>query len=61
MSITPLFDERAPLDREKLAAALGRLAAERIRVGTSSWSNPNSGDGACAGGSTNCNSSGLTA
>lgn len=37
MSITPLFDQRAPLDREKLAAALGRLAAERIWIGTSSW------------------------
>ena len=37
MSITPLFDERAPLDRDRLAGTLQRLAAERIWIGTSSW------------------------
>jgi uncharacterized protein YecE (DUF72 family) len=37
MSITPLFDQRAPLDRERLAANLQRLAGERVWIGTSSW------------------------
>ncbi len=37
MSTTPLFDERPRFDRERLAAALRRLADERIFIGTSSW------------------------
>ncbi len=37
MSITPLFDERPPFDRERLASALQRLASERVWIGTSSW------------------------
>jgi uncharacterized protein YecE (DUF72 family) len=40
MSITPLFDERAPLDRDRLAGTLRRLASERIWIGTSSWKYP---------------------
>ncbi len=37
MSTTPLFDERPPFDRRRLAEALRRLAAENIFIGTSSW------------------------
>jgi uncharacterized protein YecE (DUF72 family) len=37
MSSTPLFDERPPFDRERLAAALKKLAAQGILLGTSSW------------------------
>jgi uncharacterized protein YecE (DUF72 family) len=33
----PLFDERPPFDRERLAARLGALASERIFIGASSW------------------------
>jgi uncharacterized protein YecE (DUF72 family) len=37
MSSAPLFDERPPFDRERLAARLGSLAAQGILIGTSSW------------------------
>ncbi len=37
MSTTPLFDERPPFDRRRLAEALRRLAQENIFIGTSSW------------------------
>ena len=37
MSSGPLFDERPPFDRERLAATLAALAAQRILIGTSSW------------------------
>ena len=37
MSTTPLFDERPPFDRARLAGSLRRLAAQGVRVGTSSW------------------------
>jgi uncharacterized protein YecE (DUF72 family) len=37
VSTTPLFDERPPFDRERLAQALARLAARRILIGASSW------------------------
>ncbi len=35
--MTPLFDQRPPFDRERLARQLADLAAERILIGTSSW------------------------
>ncbi len=37
VSSAPLFDERPPFDRERLADRLGSLAAEGILIGTSSW------------------------
>jgi uncharacterized protein YecE (DUF72 family) len=37
MSFAPLFDERPPFDRERLAGALRQLAGQRIFIGTSSW------------------------
>lgn len=37
VSFAPLFDERPPFDRERLADRLGSLAAEGILIGTSSW------------------------
>jgi len=37
MSTTPLFDQRPFFDRQKLAEALRRLAADNIFIGTSSW------------------------
>jgi uncharacterized protein YecE (DUF72 family) len=37
MSTAPLFDQRPPLDRERLAERLRALAARRILVGASSW------------------------
>jgi uncharacterized protein YecE (DUF72 family) len=37
MSTPPLFDERPPFDRQRLADRVARLAAERILIGTSSW------------------------
>ncbi len=37
MSIAPLFDERPPFDRERLAERLRSLAAQGIYIGTSSW------------------------
>jgi len=37
MSSTPLFDERPPFDRTRLAEALRRLAAQKVLIGTSSW------------------------
>jgi len=40
MSSAPLFDERPPFDRERLAARLGSLAAQGILIGTSSWKYP---------------------
>jgi uncharacterized protein YecE (DUF72 family) len=33
----PLFDQRPPFDAARLAAALKRLAAERVLIGASSW------------------------
>ncbi len=36
----PLFDERPPFDRERLAGCLRAMAAERIYIGTSSWKYP---------------------
>lgn len=36
-STTPLFDERPPFDRRRLAERLQRLATEGIFIGTSSW------------------------
>jgi uncharacterized protein YecE (DUF72 family) len=40
MGSTPLFDERPPFDRERLAAKLSALAGEGIFIGTSSWKYP---------------------
>ena len=40
MSSAPLFDERPPFERERLAAKLGALAAQGILIGTSSWKYP---------------------
>ena len=40
MSSMPLFDERPPFGRERLAEVLRRLAGERIFIGTSSWKYP---------------------
>ncbi|MGE5648045.1 MAG: DUF72 domain-containing protein [Acidobacteriota bacterium] len=40
MSIAPLFDERPPFDRERLAGRLRALAERGIFVGTSSWKYP---------------------
>jgi uncharacterized protein YecE (DUF72 family) len=37
MALPPLFDERPPFDRERLARALAELAAQHVFVGTSSW------------------------
>ena len=37
MSFAPLFDERPPFDRDRLAAVLRELAAQRVLIGTSSW------------------------
>lgn len=37
VGMTPLFDERPPFDAARLAAALQRLASERVLIGTSSW------------------------
>lgn len=37
MSTTPLFDEREPFDRARLAEALRRLAEQQVWIGTSSW------------------------
>ncbi len=37
MSTTPLFDQREPFDRQRLAGALSRLAERQIWIGTSSW------------------------
>jgi uncharacterized protein YecE (DUF72 family) len=37
MTTPPLFDDREPFDRARLAAALHRLAEQRIWIGTSSW------------------------
>jgi uncharacterized protein YecE (DUF72 family) len=37
MSTTPLFDQRPPFDRARLAGTLRRLAAAGVRIGTSSW------------------------
>ncbi len=37
MSSAPLFDERPPLDRRRLAERLRHLADENIFIGTSSW------------------------
>lgn len=36
----PLFDERPPFDRERLASSLRALAGQRILIGTSSWKYP---------------------
>ena len=36
MSSAPLFDDRPPFDRERLAAKVGSLAAQGILIGTSS-------------------------
>jgi uncharacterized protein YecE (DUF72 family) len=40
MSSAPLFDQRPPFDRDRLATALAGLAAQRILIGTSSWKYP---------------------
>lgn len=40
MTIAPLFDERPPFDRERLAERLRGLAERRIFIGTSSWKYP---------------------
>ncbi len=37
MSSAPLFDERPPFDRERLAAKLSNLAARGVLIGASSW------------------------
>ncbi len=37
VSTPPLFDQRPPFDRDRLADRLARLAAESILIGTSSW------------------------
>lgn len=37
MSNTPLFDQRPPFDRSRLASRLRRLAQEGVKIGTSSW------------------------
>lgn len=37
MPTAPLFDERPPFDRARLAEALRRLASEGVWIGTSSW------------------------
>ncbi len=37
MSSAPLFDERPPFERERLAAKLAGLASQGILIGTSSW------------------------
>jgi len=36
----PLFDDRPPFDRERLASSLRALADRRIFIGTSSWKYP---------------------
>jgi uncharacterized protein YecE (DUF72 family) len=40
MSIAPLFDQRPPFDRERLAERLRALARDGILIGTSSWKYP---------------------
>ena len=37
MPAAPLFDQREPFDRARLAESLRRLAGENILIGTSSW------------------------
>lgn len=37
MSSMPLFDDREPFDRARLAEALRRLAEQRVWIGASSW------------------------
>lgn len=40
MATTPLFDQRPPFDRERLAERLRALAARDVYIGTSSWKYP---------------------